>query len=499
MKYIDLHTHLTGKNMLVPNPSRDRIWETFKIKIDNFFSNILDSQSSVSQIFNSGTDSNLVVSAIIALEREVFNTFLIKLIELFIDPNFIDREFINKNVANGKISPPQLVFDELRFVIASNPQNGKRVKFISNMAEYNENDLNTLHIIPSIEGGHSIYPDDKDMTEQEVEDNILEFIEGLQNGNLPRPLYLTLVHLAPNKIANHCFAIKLVKKGKFIPLGDGIKPLGMKIIEKCYDNDPKRRILIDIKHLSLKSRQQFYRHRADNGVTFPLIASHVAPAGCSWNNMPICRIRDRAHDRKVIYKKQRGLLSNTVYLPTSINLYDEDIQQVIDSNGILGVIIDQRVLGADKKDKEKEFVSKAERDLFVVNSDLKIGIDPIDDEEEDKEEFDSMTFNKPTIASSELHFRYFMNALLYFVKIGNEMGKDGWTFISFGSDFDGLINAADCCTDVSMVGSFLSKIEDNIIDLASEAQVSTNGYTAHELASMFAHTNLRRFLDTNFV
>ena len=49
---------------------------------------------------------------------------------------------------------------------------------------------------------------------------------------------------------------------------------------------------------------------------------------------------------KVSYKKPKGHVEGTLFNPISINLYNEDIKEIIQSNGLMGLILDERILGA---------------------------------------------------------------------------------------------------------------------------------------------------------
>ena len=48
---------------------------------------------------------------------------------------------------------------------------------------------------------------------------------------------------------------------------------------------------------------------------------------------------------------QPKLASKTVFNPWTINLFDEDILEIVESSGMIGIIMDERVLGYGKLDR----------------------------------------------------------------------------------------------------------------------------------------------------
>jgi len=178
-----------------------------------------------------------------------------------------------------------------------------------------------------------------------------------------RILYLTLCHFAQNPLCTQAYAMKLVKPTKlptFLPAGTGLTELGKSVIRSCYDTTTGQRILIDIKHMSLSGRQQFYAwKRADPELhDVPILASHAGVTGLSW----AYEKRKAKWDEEsflpslgqwaIDYLKPPGLSLGRLkssFNPSTINLFDEDIQEIIASGGLIGLMLDQRQLGVNKK------------------------------------------------------------------------------------------------------------------------------------------------------
>ena len=98
-----------------------------------------------------------------------------------------------------------------------------------------------------------------------------------------------------------------------------------------------KRILIDLKHSDLVTRKYFYDNlmKLPDGKVIPPICSHCAATGMSevywspFNNE---------------YLIQKDPLVRTFY-PFGINLYDEEVIRIARASGIIGIPLEQRVLG----------------------------------------------------------------------------------------------------------------------------------------------------------
>ncbi len=124
--------------------------------------------------------------------------------------------------------------------------------------------------------------------------------------------------------------------------------LGNEVIKEAL-KEPER-ILIDIKHMSLEARKQYYEFLKEIIVRriSRYLISHGGVTGVSWDNKPVvCRKKYRDWI-KVRYFKPKGLM-RTKFNPWSINLYDEEIKKIVDSNGLIGLNLDERILGAKQK------------------------------------------------------------------------------------------------------------------------------------------------------
>ena len=501
MKVFDLHCHPTLKPLLSNRDDRPTPWDEINIWVDNPFGNIYDSQSTIDQLLDGGC--NLACVGLMAIETAFVKRCIVKAIAGPV--SYVDKKQVRRI---GKALPgytyEDLLAEEIDSIrkFDSNPEvPTEQVKFISSMAEYHPEDKHIMHLIASLEGGHGLYYDGN---QYEDSNKLIDKIKAYRVNEPVRLLYLTLVHISQNALANHAFGIKILKKTHFFPDGNGITDLGHEIIKACLSEElPGKPILIDIKHLSLVARMDLYKKYAHK----PIIASHIAVTGCSWKNKPIIKVRKRKiHDvYKVKYNRQAGHLPGTYFNPDSINLYDEDIVAILKSGGIMGLILDERVLGyPNNKTTSKEFVSKKEWDQFIsANGQAIEDMTELEDLEDDQEnEAIEMELDQQFAGAGKemdynlrrLHALYLLNNIIHIIKVGDKLeGIDPRKQIVLGSDFDGLINPIQGCTSA-----------DQFDDLIDDLKYLTDKYAQNEIPNCnefiedFFYRNGVAFLEKNF-
>lgn len=135
----------------------------------------------------------------------------------------------------------------------------------------------------------------------------------------------------------------------------GMKPLGEKLLLELLHLEKSgtmiqnksssgRRILIDVKHMSALARKEFYNniiipYNTKHNPKIPIIASHVAYSG-------IKTLDDMIRDYEKEDNSSTGMNDGvTTFTKWNINLSDEDIQMICDSGGMIGIVMEQRVLG----------------------------------------------------------------------------------------------------------------------------------------------------------
>lgn len=109
----------------------------------------------------------------------------------------------------------------------------------------------------------------------------------------------------------HGIASKIIDQSK--GMNDGFNELGWKVLRKFLDNSEGKRVLIDLKHLSVKARLEYYQF-LENEYTneiIPLIVSRGAVNGF-WTaeEMPLFDSYLEKHAYNFIASEQSDTLKN---------------------------------------------------------------------------------------------------------------------------------------------------------------------------------------------
>jgi len=234
-------------------------------------------------------------------------------------------------------------------------------------------DNNDILIVFTMEGIHALglgNPEDeflhpgemqKDVTIGKLKSRIrqLKGEENLDDPVLEKwehcPFFITFAHHFNNTLCGHAHSLpnlsrhvydqrKNMDKGvlKNVTYDVLLELLGL---DNELNSTGSRRILIDIKHMSAASRQDFYKkiirphnRKPENILSkIPIIASHVAYSGIDTLDLSI-------------QYSQQGKEEDDFYIngfkAWNINLCDEDIIEIHDSNGLIGITLDQFLLGS---------------------------------------------------------------------------------------------------------------------------------------------------------
>lgn len=437
--YFDLHTHPTLKSFL--SNGKINSWGFVGSKI---MSHGIDSECNFTQMHIGKV--KIAVVAIHPLERQFCAPLLLKGLLPHFAP--LDGKFL-KAIQDGKISYYEMLKQELSLLVKDQHFEGKSFQFINSFEDISEDVTN---VVLSIEGGHAFKNIHSDNHEEVCKDILTNFREFKK---LPlRLLFITLTHLAQADLCTHAFGMKMrimFRDKRFYPKGSGLTECGKEFIREALSEENGKRILIDIKHMSLLSRKEFYELRKKEFPDAPIVASHMGIAGCSIYKLPIhsvifrrrlLNVMKERERYKVKYYKLPGLL-NTYFNPASINLYDEEIIEIVESSGLLGISMDRRILGFGGTQKDffsfeefnnyyKEFISKNR--LIKTSDEIDINKE---DEFDEEEEF--AVYAKGS--KDPYHqFKYVCNNIIHIVKVA---GEKAWDCISLGSDFDGIIDTLE--------------------------------------------------------
>lgn len=515
--YFDLHLHPALKSFLTDTEEakRDDCWTTYRNCVDFAVGNIIDSQASLRQLDRGETTT--AIAAIYSLENGLDDIFLINRISPII--SHLDRGMV-KDIRQRDYYQrflEKVVHLENSLV----PRDGaKPYKILSSAGEL---DTAGNNLILAIEGAHILQTTDD-------EDPLVKLNE-LKNFR-HKIFYLTLCHFARNPLCTQAFAMKLVKPDKvpnFLPAGTGLTAEGKSVIKRAYAHDDTgKRILIDVKHMSLSGRQQFYSWKNGDAAMkdLPIIASHVGVTGVSWAATSRKRHYKEVHylpslgQWAVEYHRPLGLrLGNlkSYFTPTTINLFDEDIREIVASKGMIGIMLDQRQLGVSKKPfeyfdrddfdrlasepgedrrsgpaEEKIFASKGDEEDYIDSLTFKgyrelfspPDLNPVDFvsdmsgkvtdlfKKEDAEGDGPSTYRSRTTHTPykarrlsrkrKRHLLHLCNNLLH---IADVAGAEAWSHVCIGSDFDGLVDAVNNCRNVTEYRDLEEHLYDILMEL----------------------------------
>lgn len=360
----------------------------------------------------------------------------------------------------------------------------------------NENNPLQTGVVLTIEGAHvfSMKFDGKDLVRRSM-DEMYSNIKIIKDWGT---FFITMCHHFDNGLCGHAHSHPvplnyivnqkksmnagfLTADGKEIDNTDLNETDGEKIIKQLLsiNKDGNRdknnhRVLIDVKHMSPKSRQRFYslvknfnsNNPAEDNI--PIIASHVAYSGVRTlkEQMDYAPTGDftRENAGSTInfqsYVNPSGPLAS--YYKWGINLCDEDIRNIVESNGLIGITFDQRILGYEG----------------------------------------NKTINKPLFWAQVI-----LNTMMAFADAWMKESKQAdpsrlWNCLCIGTDFDGII---DPINDFGANFEFPEfKVElNNALRLMPQNQldyfkiVLPQPGETHEIIEKFCYNNAINFLKNN--
>jgi len=394
-------------------------------------------------------------------------------------------KFINK-VQSSSFNYFRHLKKEYDFLLMENGRyhnkEGKEWRYVlpGNTAEINryKDDDSTIIIIPSIEGMHSLIPGNAGDINTGKYDlgQLLENVSEVKNWD-HHPLYISFSHHFYNGLCGHARTIPdgissfLIKQN--VGMNEPFNDRGEEVTDLLlglgrYKNEGKR-ILIDIKHMSVAARKRLYQKiSAENSnlpdeERIPIIASHCGYSGFKTLSDAII-VPDTEPSK---YK------SSAIFNPWNTNLTDEDVINIFKSGGLIGVILDQRMLSGMKVSEEGMKFSKRE----IFNNDEKI-----------------VKFWTVQIAKNILGM---VKAVVTDDNVNTDEKIKVWDILSIGSDFDGMINPVDSfiiADEFKDLRSALAKYMPGLPDFDLCAQ----GLSIDEILDKIMYDNALEFVLRNY-
>lgn len=473
MAFFDFHLHPSLKAQFTAPGNKPSPWDLIHLRFRDpdlllrllkcqGINEVVDSQASLTQLIEGGV--NLVAIALHPPEAAMMRDGLIQKIAEEEQTSYIDNDKVDL-IGTGDIYST-LLNEELDHLEQNLSRQGKQLKLIRRFSEYNPTDMNTVHAILNVEGPHAFYGQRSGQTPAQIMDKFWQNFRHFTETRNVRIFAMNIAHLENNDFCNHAFGIQIFKPEPFFPGGTLISNEGLQLLLAMKE----KKILCDIKHTSLMARQQIYAMGL-HGPHWPLVCTHAGLTGIHSQN----RYRYFLHSRsfgegylRVKHYKPTGYLQGTSFNASSINLYDDDVAEIVRSGGLIGLSMDQRILGTpedgmlspDYLDEiyEQEVISPGEKELF---RDRSLNRNPVPDEAVLKPE-DIRTTDRQN--SVRFHARHFMNQVFHLFVIARRYGIPDATMaqrICIGSDFDGMINPLDCCKNVTELTSFREQLLQN--------------------------------------
>ncbi|MBF9254925.1 hypothetical protein I2I11_16600 [Pontibacter sp. 172403-2] len=506
--YFDFHFHPLGKRMLTEFDDQERqnrdcteriLLPPLGGVINNRIGRILNSQACITQAVSGGI--RLGVANIVAIEY-IFATKkgILKLLEWECNGNDVIAPLDNKLfefIRNGLGSYLKLFNNELDFYQWVARQNNLR-HCINLLSRKKGDDLQLqqgkLNLILAIEGGHNLSA--KFINKPAGASDPVAIVMDYRTDPFVDFLYLTLTHLShipEQPLCSHAYAFKMVNNlPEARPQVKGLTSLGRQVVRACVDTKENAYpILIDIKHMSLLGRRNFYAYRRlllnsrpdgfkppkeSNGEPWwPIIATHMGVTG--YNSIDLKHLintygieGENKHSVRISLSRIKAadlphttIRKKLTFNPATVGLCDDDIEEIARSRGLIGISLDARILGYENmwKNLQPDYDYMSRKDFAQLFPELDKNLPPVDPADEEPAEEQSRLFSDRR--KRELYL--FCLNMLHVVAVINRMpederhGKDGWEYVCLGSDYDGLIDSLEAVDTAESLPEFEQKLQ----------------------------------------
>ncbi len=331
-----------------------------------------------------------------------------------------------------------------------------RYKLVSDfrkMEEETEPDIKTIYVILTIEGTHVFNTGLEMMGKTANPDEVLSNLDKVKNWD-HRLFFVGLTHHFNNEMVGHARSLnKQVSKlcDQTENMNEGFNELGWKVLRKLLDDSGNGRILVDLKHMSVKARQEYYRFLEEEHAaeTIPLLVSHGAVNGL------------RSHSELV----EDDLFNYGKFQSDDINFYDDELVRIAKSGGLFGIQFDERRAGSEMEVKKSGPNLNRRRMLFQKS-------------------------------------KLIWNHIQHIAEVLNRHDQFAWGIQCIGSDYDGMVNPLNgfwTAEEMPLLDSYLEKHAYNFIaSNQSENLRSFNKLRASDIVERFKHANAYEFLKKHF-
>mgnify|MGYP003948762233 CR=1 FL=1 len=474
---IDIHCHNTMRawhNFSPSNPSN--LWEknlneVIDTKIGKFAINQSKgiakySQSNIYSCINGGV--RVLLDSLYPLERGFINSesFSGKIIgkqgakALVINATGLSEYRYDAYKENEDYF--QELCDQYDFLVSAqgkSPCTDFAYKVVNNyedLSEWLSQDKNNLAVIVTIEGAHVFgcgLESSMNMNPKKLETTLLQNIKKVKEWDYP-PFFITFAHHFWNQLCGHASTLPRTTKlfcNQQKGLNTGFTSLGKNVLKELLSTKNGKRMLIDIRHMSIQARLEYYsfvkKHNSQNPEDLiPIISSHTAVNGFDT----ILQSIEKKDNAQKVHSSE--------FFSWSINLSKEEIVIIHESNGIIGVILDKGRHGGAKK-------------LKKINS------------------IKNKSIQKQAYLQLILE-----NVFFYIEAVGK---KTAWDMLTLGTDFDGVITHFDAYDSMDKIGDLKVDLTD-CLEASKFKREYWFDYKPKELLDKIFHSNANEFLKTYF-
>ena len=329
---------------------------------------------------------------------------------------------------------------EYLFLIEAVSNDNKNILFFPTKKEdFNHIENNKTAVVISIEGAHVFNSGLNKYGRETNENEVINNIYKVKKWKIP-PVTITFAHNFINDFCGHAKSLEplgvLVDQNEM--LNQGFTELGFKVIDALLNEQNGKIIYPDLKHMSLKSRMQYYdylkKKYSENKI--PIVVSHGAVTGCSWAT--------------------RVLNTSSIFCNTDINFYDEEILKIAESNGLFAIQLDGKRL-TEKKILKELYIKK------------------------DK-----------AYASAEIIWKH----IEHIAVVLDENDLFSWNVTCIGSDFDGTIEPLPgiyTAEDLPLLAQNLTKLATSFLLNHNFKNDYNYKITSEEIIYRFCYKNINDF------
>ncbi len=328
-----------------------------------------------------------------------------------------------------------------------------RYKLVKNYAELeaikaNKSKLTTIGVVLTIEGMHVL---NSDLKNAPVESDYIRNIQKIKAWECP-PFFVSIAHHFWNHLCGHAESFNKTIK-RFIDQSEmmdtGFTSLGKAVLHELLDDTRGKRILIDIKHMSVASRKEFYAilDSRPEYQNVPILVSHGAANGLKSFNERVVEGSNKADKLK----------------RADINFFNNEIIRLAKSKGILGLQLDERRIANKRTLKDtKHAISR----------------------------------------SKIMHYRseLLWNQVQHILEVLDNEGLFAWDCLALGTDFDGIIDPLNgfwTAEELPYLADFLERHAFNYMENAN-LKLAANKIKANEIVHRLMTSNGMNFLKEHF-